>query len=103
MSPFSFLLSPFYERAALVVACLGFAASPPNGLADRPGRDPAHSPRALAAHHGAPTYTLTVPTRELVEMMREQVFTDSGRFYPCRTNPSCSSWGEDIALSAPNL
>ena len=49
------------------------------------------------------TYTLTVATRELVSTLRGQVFTDSGRFYPCRTNPSCSSWGQDIALSSPNL
>jgi hypothetical protein len=51
----------------------------------------------------APVYTLTVPTRELVSTLQDQVFIDSGRFFPCRTNPSCSSWGHDIALSSPRL
>jgi hypothetical protein len=50
-----------------------------------------------------PTYTLTVETRQLMDLLRGQVFTDSGRFYPCRTNPSCSAWGQDIALSNPSL
>jgi len=50
-----------------------------------------------------PTYTLTVATRQLVDLLRGQVFTDSGRFFPCRTNPACSAWGRDIALSAPNI
>ncbi len=35
--------------------------------------------------------------------LRDQVFIDSGRFYPCRTNAACSSWGHDIALSSPSL
>jgi hypothetical protein len=50
-----------------------------------------------------PTYTLTVATRQLVDLLRGQLFTDSGRFVPCRINPACSAWGRDIALSAPNI
>jgi hypothetical protein len=50
-----------------------------------------------------PAYTLTVPTRDLVDLLRGQLFADSGRFYPCRTNPQCSAWGRDIAVSSPNI
>lgn len=48
-------------------------------------------------------YTLTVPTAELLALLKTQLFTDSGRFYPCRNNPSCASWGEDLALSSPSV
>ena len=51
----------------------------------------------------AAAYTLTVPTRDLVDLLRGQLFTDSGRFYPCRTNPQCSAWGHDIAVSSPSI
>jgi hypothetical protein len=88
----------------------GAAAAMTVGLG---GPQPLHAPRARGAQaalwmaaHGTqrePTYTLAVPTRELVDLVRGQVFTDSGRFFPCRTNPSCSAWGQDIALSAPNI
>src|SRR6516225_6554618 len=61
------------------------------------------SPLPLLRREAPATYTLTVPTRELVNSIRGQVFTDSGRFYPCRTNPACSAWGQDIALSSPKL
>jgi hypothetical protein len=56
---------------------------------------------------GAPaapgSYTLTTPVADLLALLRTQVFTDGGRFYPCRGNPSCSAWGENIALSNPAL
>jgi len=59
----------------------------------------------VAARPGLParSYTLTMPTHDLVELVRGQVFTDSGRFRPCRTNPACSSWGQDIVLSSPRI
>jgi hypothetical protein len=40
---------------------------------------------------------------DLVALVRAQVFTDAGRYYPCRGNPSCSAWGQNIALSEPAL
>jgi hypothetical protein len=56
---------------------------------------------------GAPaapgSYTLTTPVADLLALLRTQVFTEGGRFYPCRGNPSCSAWGENIALSDPAL
>lgn len=56
---------------------------------------------------GGPTapgsYTLTTPVADLLALLRTQVFTNGGRFYPCRGNPSCSAWGENIALSDPAL
>ena len=48
-------------------------------------------------------YTLTTPVADLLALMRTQVFTDQGRYYPCRGNPSCSAWGQNIALSDPAL
>jgi hypothetical protein len=39
----------------------------------------------------------------MVSVLREELFTDSGRFYPCRINTACTSWGNDIVLSAPNV
>jgi hypothetical protein len=35
--------------------------------------------------------------------MQSMLFTDSGRFYPCRINAACSSWGKDVVLTNPNL
>jgi hypothetical protein len=56
---------------------------------------------------GAPaapgSYTLTTPVADLLALLKTQVFTEGGRFYPCRGNPSCSAWGENIALSDPAL
>jgi hypothetical protein len=63
-------------------------------------------------HRGAPapvtasdprSYTLAMPTAQMVSMLRTELFVDSGRLYPCRGNPACSSWGHDIALSAPAM
>jgi len=51
----------------------------------------------------AKAYTVAMTTSQLLEIVRGQVFTDSGRFFPCRANPSCSAWGQDIALSAPQI
>jgi len=62
-----------------------------------------HVRAAHHAAHDAAVYTVAVPTAELVQLMRAQVFTDSGRFYPCRANPSCAAWGHDIALSQPEV
>lgn len=61
------------------------------------------SPFPFLGRAAPATYTLVVPTRQLVNTLRGQLFTDSGRFYPCRTNPACSAWGHDIALSSPSL
>jgi hypothetical protein len=52
---------------------------------------------------GTRAYTLTTPVADLVALVRAQVFTDAGRYYPCRGNPSCSAWGQNIALSDPAL
>lgn len=69
-----------------------------------PGAGPGPLAVTSGGHRSAiATYTLSVPTQELVDLLRGQLFIDSGRFYPCRTNPSCSAWGQDIALSAPSL
>lgn len=64
-------------------------------------------------HRGAPpvsaipsdprSYTLTMPTAQMVSVLRTELFVDSGRLYPCRGNPACSSWGHDLALSAPGM
>jgi hypothetical protein len=48
-------------------------------------------------------YTLTMPTAQMVSVLRTELFVDSGRLYPCRGNPACSSWGHDLALSAPGV
>jgi hypothetical protein len=55
------------------------------------------------ADRGQATYTVTVQTSQLVQLLKGQIFTDSGRFYPCRANPSCSAWGQDISLSRPQV
>jgi hypothetical protein len=49
------------------------------------------------------TYTVVIRADEMMEMLNQVVFTDSGgTFYPCRIESSkCSSWGHDIALSQP--
>ena len=49
------------------------------------------------------TYTVLVRADEMMEMLNQVVFTDSGgTFYPCRVESSkCGSWGHDIALSEP--
>jgi hypothetical protein len=69
------------------------------------------SSTAQSSHDQAPvskpvppgTYVLTVATATLDSVMRAQVFTDSGRFYPCRINPACSSWGHDVVLTNPDI
>ncbi len=48
-------------------------------------------------------YQLSVPTDTLVAVLREELFTDSGRFYPCRVNTACTSWGNDVVVSAPKI
>jgi hypothetical protein len=49
------------------------------------------------------SYTLAMPTAQMVSVLRAELFVDSGRMYPCRGNPACSSWGHDLALSAPGV
>ena len=51
----------------------------------------------------AKAYTVAMPTSQLLEIVRGQVFTDSGRFFPCRVNPACATWGKDIAVSNPQI
>jgi hypothetical protein len=61
---------------------------------------------ALAVLLGASapsSYTLTTPVADLLALLKTQVFTENGKYYPCRGNPSCSAWGENIALSDPSL
>jgi len=48
-------------------------------------------------------YRLSVPTDTLVAVLREELFTDSGRFYPCRVNTACTSWGNDVVVSQPKI
>jgi hypothetical protein len=48
-------------------------------------------------------YTLTMPTAQMVSLLKTQLFVDSGRLYPCRGNPACSAWGQNLALSAPTV
>jgi hypothetical protein len=62
---------------------------------------PASAPAQTAA--GTRVYTLATPVADLLTLLRTQVFTDAGRYYPCRGNPSCSAWGQNIALSDPTL
>jgi hypothetical protein len=57
----------------------------------------------VGAAHAPASYTLTTPVADLSALLRNQVFTDGGKYYPCRGNPSCSAWGENIALSDPAL
>jgi hypothetical protein len=49
------------------------------------------------------SYTLAMPTAQMVSILKTELFVDSGRLYPCRGNPACSSWGHDLALSAPGV
>jgi hypothetical protein len=51
------------------------------------------------------TYTVLVRADEMMAMLNQVVFTDSGgTFYPCRIPASkCDSWGRDIALSQPTI
>jgi hypothetical protein len=49
------------------------------------------------------SYTVATQLADLTALVRSQVFTDAGKFYPCRGNPSCSAWGQNIALSDPTL
>lgn len=61
-------------------------------------------PALLATRPAAPSdraYTLTMTTTAVMQLLRQLVFTDAGRAYPCRNNPACSSWGENLALSQP--
>ena len=63
-------------------------------------------PVLLAAPRAAPgdrSYTLTVTTAALLQTLRQVAFTDSGRAFPCRHNPACASWGDDLAASHPQL
>lgn len=46
-------------------------------------------------------YTLTMTTTVISQLLRQQLFTDSGRAYPCRNNPACASWGDQLAVSHP--
>jgi hypothetical protein len=58
---------------------------------------------AQAVAPGSKLYTLATPVADLLALVRAQVFTDAGRYYPCRGNPSCAAWGQNIALSDPAL
>lgn len=49
------------------------------------------------------SYTLAMPTAQIVSILKTELFVDSGRLYPCRGIPACSSWGHDLALSAPGV
>jgi hypothetical protein len=49
------------------------------------------------------SYTLAMPTAQMVSVLKTELFVDGGRLYPCRGNPACSSWGHDLALSAPGV
>jgi hypothetical protein len=63
-----------------------------------------HQRAAVAATAPDPrSYTLAMPTAQMVSVLRTELFVDSGRLYPCRGNPACSSWGHDLALSAPGV
>lgn len=59
--------------------------------------------RPTAAFVRDTTYTVLVRADEMMAMLNQVVFTDSGgTFYPCRIPASkCDSWGHDIALSQP--
>lgn len=85
----------------LLVTCLAFAGSTAKAQSAHPG---ASATGAASAHPvRAGTYPLTVTTAQMIAVIRDQLFTDSGRFYPCRVNTACQSWGHDVALSAPNI
>ena len=51
------------------------------------------------------TYTILVRADEMMAMLNQVVFTDTGgTFFPCRIPASkCDSWGHDIALSQPAI
>ncbi|HZS60963.1 MAG TPA: hypothetical protein VFA43_16930 [Gemmatimonadaceae bacterium] len=51
------------------------------------------------------TYTVLVRADEMMAMLNQVVFTDTGgTFFPCRIPASkCDSWGHDIALSQPTI
>jgi hypothetical protein len=44
-----------------------------------------------------------VTTAALLQTLRQLAFTDSGRAFPCRHNPACASWGDDLAASHPRI
>jgi hypothetical protein len=48
-------------------------------------------------------YKVAAPTADMVALLKAQVFTDQGKYYPCRQNPSCQSWGQGIAISDPRI
>jgi hypothetical protein len=48
-------------------------------------------------------YTLTMTTAEMNQMLEAQLFTQGGRAYPCKNNPACSAWGDDLAMSHPAI
>jgi hypothetical protein len=63
-----------------------------------------HRGAVVAATASDPrSYTLAMPTAQMVSVLTTELFVDSGRLYPCRGNPACSSWGHDLALSAPGV
>jgi hypothetical protein len=51
------------------------------------------------------TYTVLIRADDMMAMLNQVVFTDSGgTFYPCRVQGShCDNWGHDIALSHPMI
>lgn len=61
------------------------------------------APPVAAAPSDPRSYTLAMPTAQMVSILKTELFVDSGRLYPCRGNPACSSWGHDLALSAPGV
>jgi len=67
-----------------------------------PTRTDGARPRADGVR-GPTTDTLVAPTAQIIALLRSQVFTDNGRYYPCRNIPSCSSWGQNLVVSDPKI
>lgn len=87
------------QAIGLLNSCIVVLWAPLGAQAPAP---PTGTPVAAAAAAGK-AYTLAVPTAEIQGLLMTQVFIDSGRFFPCRSLPSCSAWGQNLALSAPSV
>src|SRR5271155_179256 len=81
------------------VALIGSSALAQSTHASLSAAPPSSTGRPVAPG----TYRLSVPTDTMLAVLREEMFTDSGRFYPCRINTACASWGNDVVVSAPNI
>jgi hypothetical protein len=79
-------LAPAFLAAGALAARSPITHRPPNGA----------TPRDT-------TYTVLIRADDMMAMLNQVVFTDSGgTFYPCRVQGShCDNWGHDIALSQP--